>query len=128
MATVTKLGPADQNRRMTLEEFETGNYEEGFKYELIDGRLYVLPLPDTDENRVERWLDTALGDYSRDHRDVINFVCSKPRVFVPGRRLTTCPEPDLAAYDDYPLDLPFRDLRWQDLHPVLVVEVMTGNA
>ena len=128
MATVTKLGPADHGRLMMLDEFETGDYEEGFKYELIDGRLYVMPMPDADENRVERWLDSALGTYSRDHRDVINFVSNKTRVFVPGRRLTTCPEPDLAAYADYPLDIPFRDLRWQDLHPVLVVEVMTGNA
>jgi Uma2 family endonuclease len=127
MATVTKLGPADHGRRMTLEEFETGDYEEGFKYELIDGRLYVSPLPNPDENVLERWLDWELSTYSREHRDVINFVSSKTRVFVPGLRLTTCPEPDLAAYNDFPLGLPFGKLHWRDLSPLLVVEVMTGD-
>ena len=40
------------------------------------------------------------------HREVINYVSVRCRVFIPGRRQATCPEPDLAAYRDYPYPLP----------------------
>jgi Uma2 family endonuclease len=127
MSTLTRIGPTGNGRLMSWEEFECGDFDEGFKYELIDGRLFVSPSPNPDENRLERWLDGRLSAYSRENPEIINYVSGKTRVFVPGRRKTTCPEPDLAAYRDYPLETPFRDLRWQDLFPVLVVEVMTGD-
>jgi Uma2 family endonuclease len=48
-------------------------------------------------------------------------------VFVPGRSATTAPEPDLAAYHDFPLHLPRRQRRWQDHSPVLVVEIISAD-
>jgi Uma2 family endonuclease len=125
MATVTKIGPADHGRPMTLEEFLAGSYDEGYKYELIDGKLYVSPEPDLPQGLVERWLFRKLDRYSDEHPEVLNWVYSKTRVFVPGRRRVTCPEPDLAAYHDFPLDADYRDIRWQDVSPVLVVEVLS---
>ncbi|HLW65681.1 MAG TPA: Uma2 family endonuclease [Gemmataceae bacterium] len=127
LATAGQIGPMDQGLPMTLEEFLQADFAEGYKYELIDGALYVSPLPDPDENHIERWLDWHLSSYSKRHPEVINFVSSKSRVFVPGRKKTTCPEPDLAAYEDYPLGVPLKDLRWQELLPVLTVEIMTGG-
>ena len=48
MSTVqSKLGPADHGRAMTLDEFDDADYEPGYKYELIDGRLYVSPDPES---------------------------------------------------------------------------------
>jgi Uma2 family endonuclease len=125
MATVTKTGPADHGRPMTLDEFLTGSYEPGYKYELIDGKLYVSPEPNLPEGLVERWLFRKLDRYSDEHPEVLNWVYYKTRVFVPGRRRVTCPEPDLAAYHDFPLDADYRDIRWQDVSPVLVVEVLS---
>ena len=127
MSTMTRIGPTENGRLMSWEDFECGDFDEGYKYELIDGRLFVSSSPNPEANRLERWLDGRLCAYSRENLEVINYVSGKTRVFVPGRRKTTCPEPDLAAYRDYPLETPFRDLRWQDLFPVLVVEVMTGD-
>jgi hypothetical protein len=43
MATMLKLGPADHGRPLTLEEFMSGDYKEGHRYELIEGRLYASP-------------------------------------------------------------------------------------
>src|SRR5687768_15664390 len=64
--------------------------------------------------------------YARSHPSVINYVTAKARVFVSGRRRTTCPEPDIAAYRDFPLaDLP--QVRWEDVSPMLVVEVLGGE-
>jgi Uma2 family endonuclease len=124
MATVTKIGPADHGRPMTRDEFETGSYEEGYHYELIDGRLYVSPEANLPENRVEEWLSTELRWYARQHPDVINYVSSKARVLVPGRPGVTMPEPDQAAYRNFPRHLPVTELSWEDVSPVLVAEVL----
>ncbi|HTU21572.1 MAG TPA: Uma2 family endonuclease [Gemmataceae bacterium] len=126
MATVVKrLGPADHGRRMTLEEFMAGDYIEGYEYELVDGKLYVSPEANLPEFRVEDWIHFKLKLYAHYHREIINFVANKARVFVPSRRRVTNPEPDVAAYHDFPLELPWNSVRWQDVSPILVVEVLS---
>ncbi len=127
MATVLKIGPADHGRPMTLDEFEAGDYQEGCQYELIDGKLYVSPLPNFPQGRMEKWIYRKLDDYSILHPEVINFVYNKTRLFVPGRPAPTCPEPDVAAYHDFPLDQEFADIRWQDVIPILAVEIVSPD-
>lgn len=127
MATVLKIGPADHGRPMTLDDFFASDYEEGYQYELIDGELYVTPLPNAPQGFNEHWLFTKLFLYSVSHPKVINFVYGKCRVFVPGRRKTTCPEPDISAYTDFPLDRPVAQLRWQSVSPILVVEILSAD-
>lgn len=127
MATVLMIGPADHGRPMTLDEFMTGDYEEGYHYELIDGQLYVAPSPNLPEDRVEKWLYFKLELYARAHPEIINYVTDKARVFVPGRPRVTALEPDLAAYKNFPLKRSFRHVRWQDVSPVLVGEVLSAE-
>lgn len=127
MSTIVKLGPADHGRPMSLEEFYAGDYQEGYQYELIDGKLYVSPLPDLPFGRVEHWIFTKLFRYADDHPQILNFVYGKCRVFVPDRPGVTNPEPDVTAYKDFPLDLPIDEVRWQDVSPVLVVEVLSED-
>jgi Uma2 family endonuclease len=127
MATVLQLGPADHGRPMTYDEFMAGDYQEGYHYELIDGKLYVLPQPDLPYDRLENWLDFRLKLYAHNHPEIINYVTNKARVFVPGRRRTTCPEPDVAAFRSFPRRLPLDQVRWQDVSPVLVVEVLSAD-
>jgi Uma2 family endonuclease len=127
MATVTrlKLGPADRDRPLTYDEFMAADYELGYVYELIDGKLYMSPKPNPPHDRVERWLYHKLTRYSDKYPEVVNYVSSGCRVIIPNRPGDTTPEPDITAFRDYPLDLPFDELRWQDLRPVLVVEVVS---
>jgi Uma2 family endonuclease len=120
-----KFGPADHGRPMTLEEFLAAGSVEGYHYELIDGKLYVSPLPNMPENRVEDWVYFKLKLYAHYYPDVINHVTNKARIFVSGRRRTTTPEPDVAAYRNFPLHRPLRSVRWQDVSPLLVVEVLS---
>jgi Uma2 family endonuclease len=127
MTTLVKLGPTDHGRTMSLEEFQTVDYQEGYQYELIDGRLYVSPLPDLPQGRVEHWIFCKLLLYANAHPEILNFVYGKCRVFVPDRPGTTNPEPDVAAYNDFPLDLRAEEVAWQDVSPVLVVEVVSEN-
>jgi Uma2 family endonuclease len=127
MATVTKIGPGDHGRAMTLEEYEQGDYEQGYKYEIIDGKLYVSPEPNAPEGIVEDWLGQKLQEYRKDHPDVINFVHLKTRVFVHSRERATVPEPDIAAYRNFPLRRRWRDIRWEEVSPILIVEILTGD-
>jgi Uma2 family endonuclease len=124
MAIDLQLGPADHGRPMSLDEFLAGDYEAGYKYELIDGRLYVSPEANLPEDWVEQWLCDRVKAYARKHAEIIKFVTNKARVFVPRRPGATCPEPDLAAYRNFPKPRPMRSLRWQDVSPILVGEVL----
>lgn len=85
MATVAMIGPADHGREIDLEDFESCACEEGYQYELIDGRVCVSPVPNMPQNGIEIWLHRALFLYSLAHPEVINLITTKPRIFVPGR-------------------------------------------
>jgi Uma2 family endonuclease len=125
MATVQlKLGPADHGRALTLDDFDDAEFTPGHKYEIIDGRLYVSTSPNPAENILEHWLFIKLLTYSADHADVLNYVTLRSRVFVHSRKKDTAPEPDIAAFRDFPLEQRYETLRWQDTSPALVAEVL----
>lgn len=37
------------------------------------------------------------------------------------------PEPDVAAYRNFPLEKDIEDVRWQEVSPLIVVEILTGD-
>jgi Uma2 family endonuclease len=127
MKTAVKIGPADHGRPFAEAEFLDNEFEPGYKYELIDGKLYVSYEPDPPENFADDWLFFKVKLYAHRHPGVINYVTNKARVIVPGRYGDTIPEPDLAAYRDFPLRLPKHHLRWEDVSPVLVSETLSRN-
>src|SRR5437588_8188418 len=110
MTTRLKIGPHDHGMPLSLEDFLSADTEEGHHYELIDGKLYVSPTANAPEGLVERWVRRKLEAYSDAHPTVINLVYEKARIFVPDRPEATAPEPDVAAYHDFPLHLPFREI------------------
>lgn len=126
MATVTQLGPGDHGRTLTLEQFTESDYEQGYQYELIEGRLYVTPSPNQPHDWIEQFIFTSLLEYSRQHADVINRVTNNARVFVPGTTWTTAPQPDVVAYRDFPTDRQ-PDVAWEDVSPILVVEIISES-
>lgn len=127
MATVSKLGPTDHGRPMTYEEYLAGEYQEGFRYELINGKLYVSPEANLPAHRVEDWVVFKLKLYTVARPEVINYATFRGRVFIPGRRRVTTPEPDFIAFRDFPLYLPQHEVRWEDVSPFLVGEVVTAE-
>jgi Uma2 family endonuclease len=127
MKTLLQLGPHDRGRPLTLEEFTSASYQEGYRYELIEGRLHVSPTPNLPENGLEAWISNLLRVYAHEHSDIINYVTDKARVLLPEAEEITAPEPDVAAYQNFPLDKPRRQLKWEDVSPVLVVEVISED-
>jgi Uma2 family endonuclease len=125
MASVQlKLGPTDHDKPLTLDDFDEAEFEPGFRYEIIDGRLYVSNEPNPAENILENWLFIKLITYSGQRQDIINYVTVKSRLFIHSRLRPTIPEPDVAIYHDFPLNKPFQDLRWQNLGPIMVAEIL----
>src|SRR5262249_3951466 len=124
MTTALQIGPNDVGREMSLEEFEQADFEPGWQYELIEGILAVSPAADFPHDLVFDWICGLLQSYRRRHPEVVNYVSTHARVFVPGRR-TTNPEPDVAVYADVPLDLPHGEISWRDITPLLVVEIVS---
>lgn len=128
MATVQlKFGPTDHGRQISPDDFDSAEWVPGFKYEIIDERLFVSQEPDPTENNLELWLFGKLWDYSRTTPRVLRHVTNKPRVFVHARPKETVPEPDIAAYADYPRARQFGGLKWSDVSPILVCEVLLGD-
>jgi Uma2 family endonuclease len=122
-----RLTPEWAGRDLSLEEFEKANCQPGWRYELIDGRVEVFANPELPHDMVLEWILGRMFAYRDAHREVVNYVSGSCRVFIPGRRQATCPQPDLAAYRDYPYRLPREMRRWQVFNPILVVEVLSED-
>src|SRR4051812_2732706 len=104
MKTLVKLQPGDHGMPIDYDDFMRAECAPGYNYEIIYGRVYVTPLPNFAENWVNEWLVDKLKAYSREHPEIANYVSSKPRVFLPKARRVTVPEPDVAVYNDCPVD------------------------
>lgn len=124
MSTMLRIGPHDHGRELTYDEFLAGDYDEGYKYELIAGELYVSPQANFPHDWVEGHVRKLLTFYWSRRPDLIKWVSPKARVFVPGQRKATCPEPDVAVYRDC---LPGKHADWQQFSPLIVVEVVSDT-
>jgi Uma2 family endonuclease len=122
-ATRLTLTPADHGRDIDPDDFDAADGEEGYHYEIIDGRVYVSPVPNMPQEYIAVWLHGKLFQYTLVRPDVVSFLSGKTRVFVPGRRRRTCPEPDISAFNDVPRGAAAPTLRWQDFSPFLVIEI-----
>ena len=75
MSTVKlRIGPADNGRRMTLEEFREAEEEEGYRYELARGVLKVVQVPNDPHGQVVDNLHNAVTVYRHQHPGMIRRV------------------------------------------------------
>jgi Uma2 family endonuclease len=125
MSTILRFGPLDHGRLVREEDLAGARYQEGYRYEIIEGRLYVSPAANMPHDLLVARIRDRLFVYAQHHLEVINHLAVDARVFVPNRPDLTAPEPDIAAYQDLPLDLPTAQFRWEDHTPILVVEVVS---
>jgi Uma2 family endonuclease len=121
------LTPADAGRDMSLEEFEHADGQDGWSYELIDGRIEVSPTPELPHDSILFWLNRRFLKYSEVHPEVVNYISNGSRVYIPNRPAPTCPQPDFAAFHNFPIHLPFRQRRWRDVSPLLVAEIISPD-
>lgn len=127
MATGTlqlHLGHGDHGRELTYDEFMAGNYEEGYRYELIEGRLYVSPAANYPHEWLRKHINHLLNLYQGEQPEKIAGLFCASRVFIPGKTKTTCPEPDFALYETCP---PGRHIKWEEISPLIVVEIVSPD-
>ena len=121
LMTTLRLGPKDHGRAISDEELEFAEYDLGYDYEVIFGRLYVSPAPNPEHDVVEKHVYNQIYLYSLDHPEVVGYVTDRARVFVESEEKTTAPEPDLAVYAEGPDD------DWRTVGPFIVGEVLRGE-
>jgi len=67
MATVNlRIGPADNGRRMTVDEFRKAEEQPGYLYELARGVLEVTEVPGDDHGQILRDSSLISTRFSRD--------------------------------------------------------------
>lgn len=121
LATTLRFGPVDHGRHVTDEELDLAEYDSGFDYEVIYGRLYVSPVHNPSHDAFEKSILFQLRDYQQQHPKIVGYVTDRARVFVPSETKTTAPEPDLAIFQSAPDD------DWRDVEPFIVGEVLRGD-
>ncbi|MDB5349499.1 MAG: hypothetical protein JWN86_746 [Planctomycetota bacterium] len=85
-AQTLRIGPADHRRKMTLEEFEDADFEEGYRYELARGVLEVTEVPDDPHGFIVDHFACAIADYRRQHPHLVlrSGEASGFRLWLPG--------------------------------------------
>ncbi len=124
MATVTtRITPADNGRRMTLEEFQEAETEEGYRYELARGVIEVTKVPGDRHGTVVSNLYTGVAIYRHTHPGVIHRFGggSEYRLWLPG--LVSGRNPDLGVS----LVGQSKHFRRQGI-PALVAEVVSARS
>lgn len=65
--TPIRLGPYSAGLRMTPQQFDQAEFEEGWRYELINGVLVVSPIPSEEERSANDELGHLLLNYRQAH-------------------------------------------------------------
>jgi Uma2 family endonuclease len=130
MTTQLYLTPADHGRPLTWEEFSTARHQEGYRYEIIHGRLAVSLAPNLPHEFLRKRLERLLDRYAEEHPKVFNWSQAPGRVFLPdlAEEDVTAPEPDIACYRDFPLEIDIDEMDWRNVSPILVVEVLSADS
>ena len=66
MQTRLYLKPADHGRALSWDDFIGADFEEGYRYEMIEGKVFVSPAPDMSHEDLKEWLGAALRAYAQE--------------------------------------------------------------
>ena len=119
---VLRLGPEDAGRALEHADFERAVLAPGPRYELVAGRLAVTPAPNRSHADVQDGVLYQLEEYARQQRTILKRVTASARVLTRALGAPTDVQPDVAAYREWP-----PGSSWDDVSPVLVVEVVSAS-
>lgn len=119
------IGPQDHGRRMTLEEFDSADAAEGYRYELGQGVVIVVDVPNPRHLRQFAAIRRQFGKYEAEHPDRIYVVAGggEAKILLAGAASER--HPDLAIYSQPPPEGP--DI-WSTYIPDLVVEIVSPGS
>jgi hypothetical protein len=122
---LTKLGPADSGRRMTLHEFEQVECMEGYLCELGRGIITVSDVPNLRHLAQVTAMRRQLAAYDLANPGRIHTIAagSECKLLITG--LDSARHPDLAVYRTAPDDI---DNLWTTWIPDIVIEVVSPGS
>jgi len=125
--TITKIGPADRGRRMSLEEFDDAEGQEGYLYELSRGIVTVTDVPRKRHLLLVRGIRRQLFAYETLHPDLIQIIASGNECKLLVDDLDSERHPDLSVYLTPPPEHEDRNF-WRRWVPEIVIEVVSRSS
>ncbi len=128
MQTRLYLTHEDHGRALSWDEFASADFEGGYRYEMIEGRVFVSPAPNIPHEDYVEWFKRLLDAYAAGRPDLLRSIRTRACVFLPDAAVeeVSAPEPDLACYAEFAARFgPPVDRR--DYSPILVVEVISPD-
>ena len=122
---VTRIGPADDGRPMSLDEFDRAEGQEGYRYELSRGIITVTDVPDLEHQAQVATAYEQFVLYSAAHRGTVYRVIEGNSAKILLADLQSERHPDLVLYKSRPLD---RENVWATWVPDLVIEVVSPSS
>ncbi|MDQ3441399.1 MAG: Uma2 family endonuclease [Planctomycetota bacterium] len=119
------VGPQDDGRRMSLDDFDEAEVIEGYCYELGNGLVEVSNVPSIEHGRQVEELRDQLGAYRRDHPDAINYLSSSNDAKLLIGSHESERHPDLMIYLSPQPEV--KDL-WSTWVPELAIEVVSKRS
>jgi Uma2 family endonuclease len=123
---VTKIGPSDDGRRMTLDEFEPAEGQEGYLYELGRGVIVVTDVPKRRHMVQVFAIRCQFHEYHAAHPGRIDTIASGSECKILLADLQSERHPDLAIYKTPPPE--GEDDFWDHWVPEIVIEVVSPSS
>jgi Uma2 family endonuclease len=122
---VIRIGPEDNGRRMSLDEFDHAIVKEGYIYELGKGVIEVSNVPRLDHGRQTAELRNQFVVYDLANPGIINYLSTGSDAKLMIGPSQSERHPDLLIYLSDPPDV--RDV-WSFWVPEIVVEVVSQQS
>jgi Uma2 family endonuclease len=123
--TVTRIGPADHGRRMSLDDFDKAEVQEGYLYELSRGVITVSDVPNRRHLAQVMALRRQFGAYDLANPGQIHTIAAGSECKILLADLESERHPDVAVYKHPPLD---DEELWSTWIPELVIEVVSPGS
>jgi Uma2 family endonuclease len=123
--TAIQIGPQDNGRHMSLEDFDLAEGQPGYLYELSRGVITVMDVPNS---RHLAQVDTIREQFSRyrtKHPNQIHRIAHGSDCKILLADLQSERHPDLAIYKTPP---PEEENIWSTWVPEIVIEVVSGQS
>jgi Uma2 family endonuclease len=123
--TIVKIGPSDDGRPMSLDDFDEAEVQPGYIYELSRGVITVSDFPNPKHLEMVNEARRQLVAYDLAHPGVIHVLASGGECKVLLAGLESERHPDLAAYKTPP---PEEKNVWATWVPEIVLEVVSSES
>jgi Uma2 family endonuclease len=123
--TVTKIGPADHGKHMSLAEFEHAHGQEGYLYELSRGAIAVMDVPKPKHLLSVVGVRNQLVAYQLAHPEAISIIAGGFDCKLLIWDLESERHPDITVYLTMP---PTGNDVWSRWLPELVIEVVSRSS